>query len=69
MLVRAARVVIGLVGTALLVLAGLAGSYGVWLLTTDDPDGGAHAVGLMVFPASLVVGVVALGVLTVAIRR
>jgi hypothetical protein len=69
MLVRATRVVIGLVGTALLVLAGLAGYYGVWMLTTDDPDGGAHAVGLMVFPASLVAGVIALGLLMVATRR
>lgn len=55
--------------TGLLVLAGPAAYYGVWLLTTDDPDGGAHAVGLMVFPASVIAGIVALGLLIFATRR
>jgi hypothetical protein len=63
------RVVLAFLGTPLLVLAGLAGSYGIWLLTTDDPDGGRHPVGVMVSGGSALVGLVALGLLFFATRR
>jgi hypothetical protein len=53
---------------ALLVLAVFAGLYGALLLATDDPDGGRHPVGAMVFGGSLFVGLVALGLLILATR-
>lgn len=62
------RVVLALLGAALLALGAYAEYVGIWLLTTDDPDGGAHAFGLFVFPGAVVVGIIALGLLTLAIR-
>jgi hypothetical protein len=65
---QAARGVLGLVAGTLLVLVAFAEYYGVWLLTTDDPDGGRHPVGTIVVVGSSLVGIVALGLLILAIR-
>jgi hypothetical protein len=60
---KAIRVVVALVATVLVAVAILAGLYGALLLATDDPDGGRHPVGAMCFGGSVVVGLVALGLI------
>jgi hypothetical protein len=42
-----------LVSACLLILLGV---WGVWLLATDDPDGGRHPMGALMLGAVIVVG-------------
>ena len=67
--VGVARIVLAVLAAAVLGVGVLGLRWGVWLLTTDDPDGGAHAVGLLVFPSALAVALAGLGLFALAIRR
>jgi hypothetical protein len=64
-----ARLLLGLVAGGLLVFAAWALDYGIRLLRIDDPDGVGQALGVIVVPSAVGLGLVGLGVLAFAMRR
>jgi hypothetical protein len=63
------RAAVGLVAWALFVFAIRAGDDGIWLLTTDDTEGGAFLYGLIVFPAAVLSGILGFALLFFVTRR
>jgi len=63
------KIASGIFATVFLAVVGLLLVWGVWLLATDDPDGGRHPVGAVVLVVAVLGGVLGLASLRRLRRR